>query len=324
MVMAAGVGSRLKPYADLAPKPLAPVLGIPSVEFSLRALARHGITRAIANVHHLADPLERELGRLCAELGISLTISDERQALLGSAGGLRRALPILQRMGGKRFLLLNADVLCDVDLGALMRHHARLRKQWGVTLTLTVFPRGPHGGKYREMRWDRQSSLLTTVGELEHARPYFVGAAVIEADALGGVPPEGACDFVPKILMPELARRKVGVFAAQGLWFDLGSPELWWRTHLELLARLETGALPADWRARFEELNERVGERAWARRGTSRAALAGLLGPGAYFDPDGDPQAVARVGHAAIQYGALSENGPLIDGLSRFGQAWRL
>src|SRR5690349_9521799 len=100
MLMTAGLGTRLRPFTDLLPKPLLPLMGIPMAQFALDALAEAGVEKVVANVHHLPEKLRESLPGLATQAGIKeLRLSDETQELLGSAGGMRNALPLLCEQG---------------------------------------------------------------------------------------------------------------------------------------------------------------------------------------------------------------------------------
>jgi MurNAc alpha-1-phosphate uridylyltransferase len=103
MLLAAGLGTRMRPLTDAMPKPVVPVAGRPIVDYLLDHVLAAGVTRVVANVHYLADILEAHLS---ARLGDRLVISDERERLLDSGGGVRKALPWL---GEGPFFVLNAD-----------------------------------------------------------------------------------------------------------------------------------------------------------------------------------------------------------------------
>lgn len=310
MLMAAGLGTRLRPFTDAEPKALLPLLGVPMAQFALDQLARAGVSRVVANVHHHAERAKSGLEALDRG-GTELLLSDESELLLGSAGGIRKALPLL---GDGPFFLVNADVLCDAELAALAECHARLRARHGVHLTLTVFPAGPSGGKYRELFLDRQSGLITGFGELAEGRPFFVGAAILEPEALREVPPQGPAEFVPAILEPAIRDRKAGVFLSSGIWHDVGSPGLWLKAHAELIRALETRALPA-WRERIESVNKRIAPGIWiSRRSRTHVPAAQWAGP-AYWNPLRDETAHAprELGPDMVVYGSC----PRDSGLSR-------
>lgn len=105
MVLAAGLGTRMRPLTDSRPKPLIEVGGKALLDHNLDQLIAAGIERAVVNVHYLADQIERHCAKRSAPL---ITISDERGALLDSGGGILNALPAL---GAEPFLSLNADTI---------------------------------------------------------------------------------------------------------------------------------------------------------------------------------------------------------------------
>lgn len=92
VVLAAGLGTRLRPITDTMPKPLVPVAGKPMIDYGLDALADAGVTRAVVNVHHFADRMETHLA---AYPHLDIIISDERAALMNSGGGLKKGLALL-------------------------------------------------------------------------------------------------------------------------------------------------------------------------------------------------------------------------------------
>src|ERR1700761_968012 len=92
MVLAAGLGTRMRPYNGHIPKPLVSVGGKSLIDYGLDRLAEAGGERAVVNVHHLADAIERHLAARDAP---SIVISDERAELLGTGGGIAKALPLL-------------------------------------------------------------------------------------------------------------------------------------------------------------------------------------------------------------------------------------
>ncbi len=109
MVLAAGKGMRMRPLTDRVPKPLVEVDRRSLLDRLLDRLEAAGIARAVVNVHHLADQIEARLARREAEgLGPVTIVSDERDALLETGGGVARALPLL---GEGPFLICNADTL---------------------------------------------------------------------------------------------------------------------------------------------------------------------------------------------------------------------
>ncbi len=317
-MMTAGLGTRLRPFTDLAPKPLLPLLGVPMAQFAMDLLVQAGVKKIVANVHHLPEQARRGLA-LLEKGGAELLISDESQCLLGSAGGPKQALPLLDN---KPFFLINADVLADVNLEALAHRHQMLRRQWGVRMTMAVLPLPPTGAAYASLALSAEGLITGWSPPASRSGALYIGAAVIEPEALGAVPQGEPAEFVPTMLKPAIEARKAGYFLTNGLWFDVGDPTAWLNTHLSLVQALETGKLSALWRQRIEETSTRVGPSFWARRGSSFWGGCELAGPG-FWDARGVRSrelAGVRLGPNAVAYGKV-ESGDFSNAISFGGQA---
>jgi mannose-1-phosphate guanylyltransferase len=117
MVLAAGLGTRLRPITYAIPKPMVPVANRPVMEHSVRLLARHGFAEAIANLHWFPETIEGHFGD-GSGFGIELSYTHEEQ-LLGTAGGVRNASGFL----GDSFLVVAGDALTDIDFTAMREFH---------------------------------------------------------------------------------------------------------------------------------------------------------------------------------------------------------
>ena len=117
MIMAAGLGTRLRPVTYEMPKPMVPVLNRPVMEHILELLERHGFRQVIANLHWFPELIKERFGD-GSRLGVELSYSEEEQ-LLGTAGGVRNAAGFL----GDSFLVISADAVTDVDLGSMREYH---------------------------------------------------------------------------------------------------------------------------------------------------------------------------------------------------------
>lgn len=104
MVLAAGLGTRLRPITDTTPKPLVPIAGKPMINYGLDALAEAGIRRAVVNVHHFADQMKAHLADRAVP---EILLSDETDRLMDSGGGLAKGLKLL---GREPVLVMNADL----------------------------------------------------------------------------------------------------------------------------------------------------------------------------------------------------------------------
>src|SRR5689334_23814742 len=105
MVLAAGLGLRMRPLTEHTPKPLIAVAGRPLLDHVLDKLAEADVTEAVVNVHYLPDQI---IGHVAARTKPRVTISDERDQVLGTGGGVVKALPLL---GDKPFFHLNSDTV---------------------------------------------------------------------------------------------------------------------------------------------------------------------------------------------------------------------
>lgn len=120
MIFAAGIGSRLKPLTDELPKALIPLNGKPMLEHVILKLKAAGFHHVIINVHHFGQQI---IDFLAANdnFGLNIQISDERDYLLDTGGGIKKAITFLQ--GEEPFLVHNVDIISNVDLRALYDHH---------------------------------------------------------------------------------------------------------------------------------------------------------------------------------------------------------
>lgn len=119
MIFAAGLGTRLRPITDNMPKALVPINGIPLLEIAIRRLKRYGCREIIVNIHHFGEQIVDFLAQK-DHFGIEIIISDEHDLLLDTGGGLKKAAWFLQ---DAPFLLLNADIVTNLDLGAFYQKH---------------------------------------------------------------------------------------------------------------------------------------------------------------------------------------------------------
>lgn len=124
MILAAGLGTRLRPITDSIPKALYKVDGRTLLEGAIRHLAENGVKGIIINVHHFADQIIDYLNQN-KNFGLEIVISDERDQLLDTGGGLKKASAFL---GGKNpFILRNVDIISNLDIRSMMNFHLKSR-----------------------------------------------------------------------------------------------------------------------------------------------------------------------------------------------------
>ena len=234
MLLAAGLGIRLRPLTYGRAKPAMPVAGEALVRRILRWLSAGGITDIVLNLHHRAESVRSAVGD-ASDLGVRVRYSPE-DPILGSAGGPRRALPLL---AADRFFLVNGDTLTDVDLGALAADHARS----GAQVTMALVP-NPDPAFYGGVVVDAggRVTALSPRGPANRGL-HFVGAQVVEASVFSGLSPDRASETISEVYPRLMADRPGSVrgFVCDASFRDIGTPADYLTTSLQL-ARLEGGA----------------------------------------------------------------------------------
>ena len=218
MVLAAGLGERMRPITDRIPKPLVPVGGKPLIDHVLDKLAAAGVERAVVNVHHMADLIERHLaGR--ARPGI--VISDERAKLLNTGGGVIKALGAL---GSEPFFHIKSDTLwIDGVTPNLDRLAARFDPAVMDALLLLAPTAHSIGYSGRGDFAMAPDGRLRRRGEREVAPFVYAGAALL-APALFSGAPEGA--FPLTLLFDRAAEAgRLHGLRLEGVWMHVGTPE---------------------------------------------------------------------------------------------------
>jgi NDP-sugar pyrophosphorylase family protein len=277
MLMAAGRGTRLLPFTHHYPKALIPVMGIPAAQFLVDLFQECGVQKIIANIHHCSEISKKGFQNLIIK-NSKLELSDESHLLLGSAGGIRKALTLL---GNEPFFLANADVISHLNLFELAETHRAHQKKFGALLTLAILPTPPKGEQYREIILDHKKEKISGLGNLSKTQPFYAGVAVVEPSSLATLPLDQPSDFVTDLLLPMIHAKKVGAHLlslhSEGFegtdqltppvhWFDIGSPLNWWRTHLSLLEGLEQPAFPQIWRKRIQSQNLQIAPGIWCQK----------------------------------------------------------
>ena len=120
MIFAAGLGTRLRPLTDNMPKALVPVAGKPMLQHVIERMKAAGFNEITINIHHFGEQII-DFVQANQQFGITIHISDERNELLDTGGGIKKARPFLD--GNEPFLVHNADILTDVNLHKLYQHH---------------------------------------------------------------------------------------------------------------------------------------------------------------------------------------------------------
>jgi mannose-1-phosphate guanylyltransferase len=225
MILAAGLGTRLRPLTDELPKPLVPVGDRPAIAHVAARLAAAGIREAVLNTHHLAAAFTPD--RLAA-LPLALRVIHEPE-ILGTAGGLANAAALL---GDGDVVVWNGDILADVDVRALLQAH----RSQGAAATLAVVPREDGAGT---VGLDARGCVVRLRGERsgdEVSSADFLGIHVIGPELRATFPRKGC--FVDDGYRP--ARRRgalVATFPVSGAWDDIGTVASYLAANMRWLAQ---------------------------------------------------------------------------------------
>jgi NDP-sugar pyrophosphorylase family protein len=232
MILAAGLGTRLRPLTDDRPKALVTVAGRTLLEIALSRLRSFGVSEVIVNAHHQAQMIVDYL-KANGNFGIKIEVSREEE-LLDTGGGLKKAAPFFSDSLQEPFILHNVDVLSTIDLGRMVSFHTKQR----ALATLAVQERE----SLRQLIFDDVGQLCgrhimraekAESPEIEWARPglgiralAFAGIHVLSPQIFAKMSEQGVFSIIDAYLHLASHGEKIIAFRADGCyWRDLGRPE---------------------------------------------------------------------------------------------------
>lgn len=219
MVLAAGLGKRMRPLTATRPKPLVEVAGAPLIEHVFARLRAAGVPRAVVNVHYMADPLEAYLRHRVR--GVEVIVSDERAQLLETGGGVLKALPLIDC---DPFYVINSDNLwIDGVTPALTQLAARFDATHMDALLLVVPLARATGysgpGDFRMDPWGRLSRRMPG-----RVAPYvFSGVQLLSKSLFEGLALEPFS--LNRVYDRAAAQGRLFGLSHSGLWFHVGTPQ---------------------------------------------------------------------------------------------------
>lgn len=236
LVLAAGLGTRLRPLSDVRAKAALPVAGEVLIRRILSRLRGAGIRRVVVNLHHRAETITSRVGD-GRDLDLEVRYSWE-DPVLGSAGGPRRALPLLD---AEQFLIVNGDTLTDVDLAAVAASHLQSR----ALVTMAVAPGDTvrYGGVLVNGTGDvtgfaRAGAPASSEAASSRAL-HFVGVQAADVRAFEEAPADKPSESV-KWLYPRLIASRPGsvrAYVSEAGFLDIGTPRDYFDTALRLAER---------------------------------------------------------------------------------------
>lgn len=225
MILAAGLGTRLRPLTNNRPKALVEVDGMPLLEIAIRRLKDAGCEGIIVNIHHFGSMIRAFLAQ--RDFGLPIEISDESGQLLETGGGLKKARGFLD--GAQSFLMYNADILSNIDLRKFYEQH----NDSGALATLSV--RRRESSRY--LVFDERNQLCgwtnVKTGVLKMSRAKqgvfqflgFSGIHAIHPAIFELMPSEAAFSIIDLYLQAAHSQKIMAYPHDQDLWLDVGKPE---------------------------------------------------------------------------------------------------
>jgi mannose-1-phosphate guanylyltransferase len=282
LILAGGEGTRLRPLTYTVAKPVLPLAGRPHVAYVIDWLIRHGVDDVVVSCGHLAEGMRSALADL--EPGVEIRYAEEPDAR-GTAGAIRFAEDLLS----DRFLVLNGDVLCDLDLTALIEQHERTGAQATIALHPVEDP-SAYGLVHRRGDGEITEFLEKPEPEQVDTDEINAGAYLLERSVLDEIPPDRAVSIETEIF-PKLIGRGLYGIRLEGYWIDIGTPARFLEANWDILeGRVRTVV--------GDGLDEPI-----------------LIGPGSDVSADADLRAPCVVGRdCRVGVGATVERSVLLDG----------
>jgi N-acetyl-alpha-D-muramate 1-phosphate uridylyltransferase len=217
MILAAGLGTRMRPITDTIPKPLVKVAGKALIDYILDSCRGAGVTRAVVNVHYLADLMEAHLAGVSSP---GIVISDERAGILDSGGGVLKALPSIR---GDTFFVLNADAVWIDGPRSNLRRLMDLWDPQSMDVLLLCAPSSTAvgWGNRGDFAMD-QNGRLTRAGAREITPFIYAGAGIWKRSLFDGRPPVFSLN---RIFNETIERGTLHGIRLDGIWMHVGTPD---------------------------------------------------------------------------------------------------
>jgi mannose-1-phosphate guanylyltransferase len=291
LILAGGEGTRLRPLTYTVPKPVLPLAGRPHVAYVIDWLVRHGVDDVIVSCGFLAEGMRKALAEL--EPGLEIRYAEEPNPR-GTAGAIRFAEDML----ADRFLVLNGDVLCDLDLTALIDQHERTNARATIALYPVEDPSG-YGLVHRWEDGEITDFLEKPKRDQIDTDEINAGAYLLERSVLQQIPPDLSVS-IEREVFPELIGKGLYGIRLDGYWLDIGTPDRYLEANWDILEGRVESILR-------EQLDTPL-----------------MVGEGCEISADAELRAPSVVGrNSTIESGAVIERSVLLDGCT-VGEAARL
>lgn len=226
MIFAAGLGTRLQPYTASKPKALVELAGKTLLERAIVKLLDHGVDRIVINVHHFAGMIEKFLEEK-NYFDADIRISDEREQLLDTGGGLKKAIDLF--IPNAPVLIYNVDVLSSIDLNHLIENHKK------TEALVSMVTRNRESSRYLYFNDDHQltgwkncktGQSIVARNDMNRSQPMaFSGIHLVDPKLFTMIKEEGKFSIINLYLRLAKTEKIVAYKDNSDLWYDLGKPE---------------------------------------------------------------------------------------------------
>jgi Nucleoside-diphosphate-sugar pyrophosphorylase involved in lipopolysaccharide biosynthesis/translation initiation factor 2B, gamma/epsilon subunits (eIF-2Bgamma/eIF-2Bepsilon) len=229
MILAAGLGTRLRPITHTMPKPMVPLCNRPLIAWAIESLHAAGASDLIVNLHHLPDVLERYL----REAYDRIEFSYEKE-ILGTGGAIRRVRPLLENE--EAFFLVNGDTV-------QFPRWNELRHALGSNIAALTLRHPPENDRFTPVYYD--GAHVTGFGKGHGEALMFAGSHLISTRIFDDLPDQEEFGIVDRVYQPliESGRETLGGIVDDGLWFDVGTPQRYLGASQGLVAAMVRGEL---------------------------------------------------------------------------------
>ena len=234
MILAAGLGTRLRPLTDKCPKPLVPFFGVPLLYILLEQVAALAPEEIFVNGHHLPEQVKNAISSY--PLTVNIRFSFEKE-ILGTAGAF---YPIKQHLKNHDLLVINGDIVSDFDLPSLIAQH----QQEGPIATMGLLS-NPHPGK--TLVWHDRTRILGIGGEKPHIATHggsFAGVQVLSEEFLHLIKDHTHAESMPIYQRLIKEGKKISHLSSNPFWYDIGCFQDYYQAHAHALASLQDLAEP--------------------------------------------------------------------------------
>jgi len=228
LLLAAGLGTRLRPFTFHRAKAALPLLNVPFIHYPLQYLYTQPVSDVVINLHAHPDSVRQAAGDRYRNLHIHYSHEPE---ILGTAGAIRKALPML---GDRPFAIMNGDMLVDIPLQTALEQHLR----YDADITLVVMKNESYT-RYNGLRFVQPESgppVLSGIREGDGERYHYTGVQIVSPRIVSLIPENQKCEIFLDIYPQLIRKSSIHGFLYEGLWMEIGTLKEYLRTSLHLLS----------------------------------------------------------------------------------------